>query len=270
MIRRSAILFLALTVLIRAAAPALAGGLVIEVTARAVVDGPRVKAAITVTNKGDEPVLNVRAEAPGSAATAGSRTVERIQPDVAASLKLDLPRPADGPGRYTAPILVTFHNLDGRRFSALAGTEYFLGSDAPSPLIVQADPLELPGRGRLKVRLLNPRSEASTTSIRLYTPLELSATPAETKTTVPARGDSEVEFELTNLTGQTGADYPVLIAVEHILGGLHAAKLAQVMVSLTDPNPFRRHLGWWLAALGGLLVWLAVLQLKARHRNRRI
>lgn len=241
--------------------------LVIDVTARTEVGQGRAAVELEVANRGDEPALNLKAEAVFQGQRARSESLPSLAPGNRRSLHLTLPLPDDGPGRYPAPVYVRFSDGGGRGYTALSAAEMVVGQDRVSPLIIEADRAVVAGRGELPIRLLNPTGEEIEAAVSLYLSPELAVEADRFDLTLPPKGSARAVFELTNRTGRIGAVYPVLIVVEHRDGGHHAAKSMWQSLTLADSNPFRRYLWWWVVACLILVVAAGAAQLR-RRRSR--
>lgn len=250
------------------ASPARAGRLTIDAAAQARLSQGRLEVSLSLTNRGDQPALRLRAELPGREPPVFSEEMARLEPNRTADLDLAAGAPQGPPGRYGLVARIGFQDAGQDQFSALAWAEFFIDRDQPSPLQVRAGPLALAGRGRLRFEIGNPLEEPLRVRASLYTPWEIAAPGPVRELNLPGRAGRELAFDLINLSGLAGAEYPVMLLLEHRLDGLHSARVVPVQVNLVErPNPVRDHLAWWLAAALGLAGLLAAAQLRARRRS---
>lgn len=244
----------------------LAGRLVIDLAAEARIEAGRLLIGLAVTNRGDEAALNLQAE---SLLPEGGHSglVKKLEAGQTIRLSFSLPVKDLPSGRHLAVVRVNFQDLNEYPFSALTQAAYHWQDDVSSPLIIEAKPLKLAGRGRLKILLRNPETQPAEVELRLFTPKELEAKPASLLVKLPGRGQANAEFELANFSGLAGADYPIVVVAEQMLADRHAAKAATVMVSLTGQESFfKRTFYYWLAAAAALAGVFVYLQFRGRRR----
>jgi hypothetical protein len=135
-----------------------------------------------------------------------------------------------------------------------------------APLTVQAPPLELTAPARLAARLGNAGPLPLKVTVRVFAPRELEVPAQPQELIIPAGQSREVSWPISNQSGQAQARYPVLIHSALDLEGRHGERVDEVMITLAAaPNPFRDNLGWWLAALAGLGLWVGLAQWRARR-----
>lgn len=253
--------------LLALARPAAAGRLALEVAARAAlgVEG-LLEVRATVTNRGDEPALNLQASALHPPGRASSGPVEVLPPGRSAELALSYgvaPRP---PGRYAVVLLLDLQDHNQYPLSALGHAYYAVGPDQESPLALEAQPLELRGQGRLALRLANPGPAPLKVALGVFAPRELRVDQAPPEIDLPAGGGRDLVLAITNLSGQPQAQYPLLIWTACDLGGRHSELVSEAKVSLApEGNVFRERLAWWLALLALLAAWVAWRQARARR-----
>ena len=252
------------------APPALAGQLVIDVSAEATAAKDKILVKLVVSNRGDETAINLQAE-PLMPSGEASDLVEILDAGGQVEMNLSLEAEDERPGRHLAVIRVRFQDLNEYPFSALAHTYYHRLSDQPSPLLLktdQAGPFKLAGLGKLKIVLANPEPEPAPVLVRVFTPLEMSAQPEKRKLELPGRGEVTTVIRLSNFSGLSGAGYPVLISAEQMVADRHTVKVLPVMVSLVGrPNLFNRTLKYWVAAIGVLVALLIWSQVRRRRRS---
>jgi len=249
------------------ASPVRAGRLTIDAAAQARLSRGRLEVRLSLTNRGDQPALRLRAELLGRERPVFSGELARLEPGRTAGLDLADGAPQGPPGHCGLVVRVGFQDPGQDQFSALAWAECFLGRDQPSPLQVRAGPLALAGRGRLRFEIHNPLEAPLRVRASLFSPWELAVPGPVRELSLPGQSGRELAFDLINLSGLAGAEYPVMLLLEHRLGGLHSARVFPVQVSLVErPNLVRDHPAWWLAAALGLAGLLAAAQFRARRR----
>ena len=248
--------------------PALAGKLVMDVSCQTLVEEGRIRALLTVANKGDEAALNIQAQAPGLYPVPESRLLPRLEPGQEAGLELWLDRPGSLPGSYVRVVLVNFQDLNNHPFSAPAEVRFSLGKEAELPVLVRAGPVAFADRRVVRVLLHNQGSEPLELKLGVVAPRELSAAQPRSPIRLEPGGAKSICFDLWNLSGLAGSNYPVMLVLEGQPGGLHAARAVKIM-ALLEPrqNPIMAHLEWWLAAIGACLGLLLAAQFTARRQG---
>ena len=246
---------------------AVAGRLVMDVSGRAQVLGGKIRIMLTVTNRGDEPALEIQAEAPGDFPAPKSLMAERLEPG--GSVELDLQAKPGGPepGAYIKVVLVNFRDSMNHPFTALAEIRYDLGPGTESPVIATAQPVTLSDRRLVKIGLTNQGQEALNVRARVFAPRELSAAQPGGSMKLDPGQSRTLFFDLWNLSGLAGSVYPVVVVLEHLSHGRHATRAVRIMATLTPrQNPVMNHLEWWLAAIVLTLILLIGAQFRTGGR----
>ncbi len=266
--RRGLLFFLALLLGLALPGPPAGATLVMEMQAQAQVEGQDLLVRLDLHNRGDEKALELQPEVLHPPGAKPGRLVASLAPGGRTAWRLRLPLP---PGRGRGAVILRVRYRDGNRypFSALSWAYYHRGRDQPGVLAISAAPLELAQKARAGLEIKNPEKDSLALGVQVFTPLELKAEPAGQKLTLPARGQAELGFELSNFSALAGSSYPVLVLLGYRLGELETAQVAGLMVKLVpgEANFFRRY--WWgLAGLVGIFLLLfAWSQWVARRRR---
>ena len=251
------------------AAPAWAGRLVIQVSARAYLQAGRVQVVLTVVNRGDEAARDLQAHLLYPPVEAASRRLASLAAGGEEDLVLSWPAPAGPPGRYAAVVRVDFSDQNQYPFSTLAHALYALGRDRPSPLAVRAAPVRLEGTSATwALTASNPSPQPFQGGVHLFCPRELSLRPRHLSLHLPPRGRTVLTAELTNFSALSGASYPLVAVVEGRVAGRQVSAVVTGRVTLAPRQGFfRRTLGWWLAGAGLLTALWVVLAVRGRRRG---
>jgi hypothetical protein len=250
------------------AAPAQAGQVVMEisVTAQAVQGGAEL--AVRVSNQGDDTATNLQMVALHPPGGPPSGLVESLHPGQSMELGLNVALSPGPPGRYAVPLRLDFQDLNQFPFSALAHAYFWRGQDRASPLAVQAKPLEMDFRGTLEVTLVNTEERPIDVSWQVFAPRELGVDSARRETQLAARSAQALSLEVTSLTAQLEAEYPLLIWTGYELDGHRLEKIVEARVRLVrQENFFRRTLGWWLALAVLLAAWVTWVQIRSARQK---
>ena len=257
-----------LGLLLTLAGPAAAGGLEMELACQTrELAGSGRGLEVTVRNRGQETASSLQAVPMYPPGAAPSPTLASLAGGQSASLGLSWGQAETRPGLHCAVLRLDLRDQQQMPLSALGYVCQELGPDGASPLDVQAPPVELAGQGRLTASLRNQGAEPVSLTLRALVPRELAAWPPLRELTLAPGQTRQLSWRLENLSGQVGGRYPLLLLSGLDLSGRRLERVDEVMVTLAPlPNPFRAHLGWWLAALLGLAAWLGGAQWRARRK----
>jgi hypothetical protein len=246
--------------------PASAGQLVIQVDSQAAVQDGQVRMSLKVANHGDEPAVNIQAQALATRHQVKSRLVASLPPGQIVELNLSWPHSQSGQGRFAAVARVGFQDLNQYPFTAMAYAYYSLGPDRPCALSVRPQPQKLAGRKQVQLRLKNPEPKPVPGRLQAFAPREISLKPSAMEITLPGRGEADTRFELENFSSLKGATYPVLFLWEEKGSGIHTAKVIEIPVTVVEQtNFFKRTMSWWLAVCGFLAALFVFFHLRARR-----
>ncbi len=244
-----------------------AGRLVIDVSGRSELVGERVRAVLSVTNRGDEAALDIQAEAPGQYPVPKSLMVQRLEPGQTIELDLSWARPGPKPGTYIKVSMVNFQDSINRPFTAPAEVRFNLGQETASPVMAESKQVSLADRRMVRVKLWTKEKEPMDLRVTVFTPKELSAAEIDNPIRLTPGRVKTISFDLWNLSGMSGSTYPIMLLLEHESKGRHAAKVIKVMAFLKGRKNFvTANLEWWLAAIGAVMGFILAIQFGTRRR----
>jgi hypothetical protein len=237
----------------------------LDVSGRVLATEPRLEVRVTLTNR--------------SGAAAGSIEVsgelfgeqrEAFVPGVLAhgaegSVTLDFPPAAPRPGLHALTLLLEYP-IEGPPDAAgnppMASERAFLllalGAHPGEAVRLEAEPLTLEVRGKLRVRIESPDGEPQRVRLRALTARGLRPGGEAVEVAVPARGAAEVELPLIRAGLARGRRQALLLVAENLDGPLARTSVAAVSVELlADPARLPR-LRVALAACGAALLLVAL------------
>lgn len=258
---RSPVVVAALVVL---ASPA-RGEAVLEVAGSVLSGPPALEVRVVVTNRGDAPAtpLEVAGELLGQRREA--RVGAGVPPGGSAAVVLGFDAGSARPGVHALTLLLE-HPLPGPTDAAgnppLASQRAWLlvalGTGAPEAVRLAPEPLELEVFGALVVRLSSADGESHRVRLRALSARGLRAEGEGAEIDLPVRGDAVARLPLARAGAPRGSRHSVLVVAEAVEGELARTSVATAPVSVATATGWleRRRAG--IAALGGLLLALAL------------
>ena len=233
-----------------AASAASAGTISINVSHRAELKDGELRAALTISNAGDEaahavtPVLRFRgAEVRGA-------TQEKLPPQQPSEAALALPAGSLADGHWPYEIVVEYADANLYPFQALSVGMIAVGS-APLPRVaipalagaVLADQAELP------VLVKNLSETERHVTLKVIAPEAIEQKHASEETVLAPYAELTVPVGLTNRAALPGSRYPLFVTVEYEDGPVHQTVVAQTTLEIRDAGA--------LPGSGGRSLWVA-------------
>jgi hypothetical protein len=260
---------LALAIAILVGAEAWAGTIAIQVSHRAELSKGELRAAVTLSNQGDEaahavtPVLRFRgAEIRGA-------TQPDLPPKQPVEASLTLPAGSLADGHWPYEILVEYADANLYPFQALSVGMLAVGSP-PLPKVAVpalASPM-LVEHAELSVHVKNLSETERRVTLKVIGPDAIEQKHASEETLLGPWAELEVPVELTNRAALPGSRYPLFVTVEYEDGAVHQTVVAQTTVEIRDADaglgPRGRYL--WIGAgiFGALFAGIVVFRLVRR------
>ena len=260
---------LALAIAWLAASEAWAGTIAIQVTHRAELSEGELRAAVTLSNEGDEaahavtPVLRFR-----GAETRGA-TEATLPPKQPMEASLALPAGPLADGHWPYEIVVEYADANLYPFQALSVGMLAVGSPPLSKVAIPAlaSPV-LADHAELSVHVKNLSETERQITLKVLAPDAIEEKHASEEALLGPWAELEVPVELTNRAALPGSRYPLFVTVEYEDGPVHQTLVAQTSVEIPAADarlsPGGRSL--WIAAaiFGALLVGLVAYRLVKR------
>jgi hypothetical protein len=244
--------------LLLGASVARAGSISITMTATADVKDGNLSVGLKVSNSGDEaagsvvPVLRL-----GDKEVRGARH-ESLDPGQSLQETLTTAAPS-GSGRWPYRIAVDYTDANQYPFQALHAAVFTIGSPAPAKVAVPE--IAIPALSESTTAALtvkNLAGTARTTTVSLFVPDGLEASPATQQVALPPWETANVSATVINRTALAGSRYPIFVAIEYDEDGMHQSLVQSSAVEIQQRRALvSRGLLW---VVGGLVaVWLVLL-----------
>jgi hypothetical protein len=250
------IFFIAFGLLLFLSPHAFAGLLTMEVETTLGSEEDTLRGTIKVTNKGDEPAMDLRAEilSPGGGMLR-KEIAKRIEPRVSASLTFDSPLTGLQKGTYPLPITVIFHDTKLYPFSALSCPVFSRGGEGRGDLICTALPVSLGERGEISFTLKNLGSKACALHAMILLPREFHTPKTRENILLEPGTTKALTLDVFNASALQGAQYPVYGIFQYDTGEMHQTLVAATTLKISEKGHWFAKTRWyWL--LGGLLAAL--------------
>ena len=247
--------------------PALAGVLTIQVETTLETEEDRLRGTIKVTNRGDEPALDLRAEIILPGEQLQREITRKLEPKGSAFLSFDARLAGLKKGSYPLPITVIFHDAKLYPFSALSCPVFSYGAEGNQVLNCTALPANIGERGEISFTLKSSSAAARTMEAMVFLPREFHSPRPRFSLTIEPQELRTLSFEVFNSSALQGASYPVYGIIQYEIEGLHQALVIPTTLKITEKgNWFAKTRWYWL--LGGLLLGVITVGRWLNKRQR--
>ncbi len=212
---------------------------VLDVSGSVVATAPRLEVELTLTNRGDVRAGPIDVQGELFGVPRAARLSGGLAPGAAGQLTLDFDPTPPRPGLHALTLLVE-HPLDGAVDAAgnppLASQRAFLllalGENPGEAVRIEARPLRLDVRGRLRVRLESRDGEAQRVRLRVLTARGLNPGGEPVEIAVPAQGHAMAELEVVRAGAPRGSRQALLLVAETLDGPLARTSVAAATVDV--------------------------------------
>jgi hypothetical protein len=260
---------LALAIAWLAASQAWAGTIAIQVSHQAELREGELRAAVTLSNEGDEaahavtPVLRFRgAEMRGA-------TQAKLPPKEPVEASLALPAGSLADGHWPYEIVVEYADANLYPFQALSVGMLAVGSPPlPKVAIPALTSPTLATQAELPVHVKNLSETERRVTLKVFAPDAIEEKHAREETLLGPWAELEIPVELTNRAALPGSRYPLFVTVEYEDGPVHQTLLAQTSVEILASDarvgPGGHYLWITAAILAALFAGLVAFRLMKR------
>ena len=234
------------------ASAASAGTISISVSHRAELKDGALRAALTISNAGDEaahavtPVLRFRgAEVRGA-------TQEKLPPKEPAETSLTLPAGSLADGHWPYQIVVEYADANLYPFQALSVGMLAVGNAALPKVAIPALPSAvLAGQTDLPVLVKNLSETERHVTLKVIAPEAIEQKHGGEETVLAPYAELSVPVGLTNRAALPGSRYPLFVTVEYEDGPVHQTVVAQTTVEIREAGS--------MPGSGGRSLWVAAV-----------
>ena len=260
---------LALAIVWLAASQAWAGTIAIQVSHRAELIEGELRAAVSLSNEGDEAALAVTPVLRFRGAETRGATQAKLPPKEPVEVSLAVPAGALADGHWPYEIVVEYADANLYPFQALSVGMLAVGS--PPLAKVAVPPLEntvLAEHAEFPVHVKNLSETERRVTLKVLAPEAIEAKYAREETTLGPWAELEIPVELTNRAALPGSWYPLFLTVEYEDGSVHQTLVAQTGVEVRPAEAWLGTRGryLWIAAgiFGALFLGLVAFRLVRR------
>lgn len=164
-----------------------------------------------VTNKGDETAHQVEVQA-GLGMQKFSSLPQTLMPGKSLGSKFKF-FPKTKFSRLIIPLIIKYKDANMFDFSAVSYADAKSSSNELTAIHCRVNELTLSKEGELALTLKSLDHHSHSTVVRIMTPHELTAAPAEASVLVPAENEIEIKFKITNFSALAPSTYAILCIV---------------------------------------------------------
>lgn len=230
-------------------------------------DGITVKADIT--NRGDEPAMNVRLEAGLGSRRACGSVVHTLGVRQSSRHRIELGPLPDPPGAYTVVLKTRYEDANGYPFSSLKSVPLLTGDPGrTAPARMEVWDADVRRDGGIRVAVRAPPDAPLDADVSLVLPDEWRC-PRPVRAVKLKPGDTKaLVYAVENRGALPGSRYGVMAVADYVQAGAHRTTTATAVLKVPPSlAPVTRRVAGTVAALLLLAAWCAAsLLLPARDR----
>ncbi len=224
-------------------------------------------AAISITNKGDEPAYNLQPELlyPTSSKISLSQKIG-INEEINFSLPID---PSSlVPGSYPLVLSISYTDANNYPFTAIA-TSIYSNKDKTDPgLVLLLNPVKLSGNGKLKLSIKNLDDFEKEVKVRIIVPKEITI-EEENIIKLAGRSSRKISFDIKDFSARPESTYAIFAIAEFDYNGKHHTAIAASSIKIVKGiNLPSNLLIFSLLILTGLFILLKLRRKdESKHSN---
>ena len=245
-----------------------AGILTIETQTTVQTTENQLEVTVKITNNGDEPAYNTQINMIVLDEKTQGAVKAKLDPGKSDVNTFTKTLSGIARGRYPLAIRVDFHDANLYPFSALSGSNFFLGEDVNGDIAIIGDNIFLDKEGVLNFHIKNMGSDPINLSASLFLPKEFSAVTSKNTFQIDARSEKNLSFDVSNFSARNGASYPLYCSFEYDKDNIHYTTMANIIVTVKVAEGWFRSLKWvWVGTIIILIIVVCgifILQKKAK------
>jgi hypothetical protein len=235
-----------------------AGILSIELETTLGTEADRLQGTLKITNKGDEPALDLRAEITLPHAQLRREITRRLEAKAFVSLPFEGRLTGLQKGSYPLPITVIFHDAKLYPFSALACPVFSCGEEGRGDLSCTALPATVGEKGEISFTLKSKSSAVRTIQAMVLLPREFQSPRPRFSFTLEPQASGTLSFPVLNTSALQGATYPIFGVFQYETEDLQQALVIPTTLRIAEKGNWFAETRWyWL--LGGVLLGMITL-----------
>jgi len=231
------------------------------------VDGNQGVSRLSVVNRGDEAAFDTSVSFHlQEGFTAEEVFIGRLDPNIPFETEIVVKTPAGAlPGVYPAAASVNYRDANSYPFSAVTPFNIVNSRQTTTAIFAVLDEVSVSeSRGaELKLTVKNPDPVDRNANVMLYLPRELEAEKYSKKLFLPARGNAELEFEVSSFSALPGSSYAVFAAIGFEENGMMHATFARGTITIVEEQPLVSN-----SALKAVLAVLVLIFLALQFRRK--
>jgi hypothetical protein len=237
------------------ASQAWAGTIAIQLTHRAELQEGELRAALTISNGGDEAARGVTPVLRFRDAESRAPTQESLPPGEPFEAPLAVPAGELGEGRWPYAILVDYADANLYPFQAVSVGMLEVGSPPlPKVSLTAPAPATLADEARLAVKLKNLSESPQEVRLAVVGPEAIETTAPAEAAVLTGWEEREVPLRLVNRAALPGSVYPLFVTAEWQDGEVHQAVVVQASVEILAGDTSTGGPGPGLWIVGAVLV----------------
>jgi hypothetical protein len=227
-----------------------AGVLTIELETTLGAEGDRLRGTLKITNKGDEPALDLRAEIALPNEQLRREITKRLEAKAFASLAFEGRLTGLKNGSYPLPVTVIFHDAKLYPFSALACPVFACGEEGSGDLSCTALPATVGEKGEISFTLKSSSPAARTLQAMVLLPREFQSPRSRFSLTLGPHASRTLSFPVLNTSALQGATYPVFGVFQYETEDLQQALVIPTTLRITEKGNWFTETRWyWLSGV---------------------
>lgn len=229
-----------------------------------VVEGEKLKVAITIENRGNEPAYDLQSEIETGDKRMPIRTKKELAVNETYSVESLLDLDPQKPGTYPLTATVYYRDSNRHPFSSVTCTSFVYEREPLPRIFGQIKPATFSRKAELTLTLKNLDKNELKTSTRLIVPREVTTRGETKECLVPPRSEESLHFHVKNFSALPGSRYPVFCVTEFEKGGMHHTEISRGSIFITEWDFFEEYRDCLVALIIILLLFFILLQFVKR------
>ncbi len=192
--------------------PCFASYITIDTNTAVTIDDGQITIACKITNKGDEAAHQVEVQTNLNLQKFSSRPFQTLTPGKSLQTKFKF-TPKTKFSRLIIPLVIKYKDSNLFGFSAVSYADAKSSAHELSTVYCRVKEATLSKKGRVSLTLKSLDHHSHSTMVRVITPHELTATPAEKNVIVPAESEIQANFRIANFSALAPSNYTILCIV---------------------------------------------------------